>query len=94
MMSSESEDGQFSPIANYYAGKSVFVTGASGFLGKVLVEKLLRSCPEIETIFVLLRDKKGKTGPERVSVLLHSEVSILTVDVYPLAFSSSWTVPI
>lgn len=45
-------------IADFYRGRGVLVTGASGFMGKVLVEKLLRSCPEVDTVFVLLRPKK------------------------------------
>ncbi|CAF87360.1 unnamed protein product, partial [Tetraodon nigroviridis] len=27
-------------VAQFYAGKSVLITGATGFMGKVLVEKL------------------------------------------------------
>ena len=32
-----------SPIQQFYQGKTVFITGATGFMGKVLLEKLLRS---------------------------------------------------
>jgi fatty acyl-CoA reductase len=63
-----------SAIASYYSGKSVFVTGASGFLGKVLVEKLLRSCPQIGAIYVHIRDKKGRTGDDRVADLVSGKV--------------------
>ncbi|CAG2109377.1 unnamed protein product [Medioppia subpectinata] len=52
-MESESEIGRF------YSGQSVFITGATGFMGKVLVEKLLRSCESVGYIYVLLRPKKG-----------------------------------
>ena len=34
-----------SEIADFYKNKSVFITGATGFIGKQLVEKLVRSCP-------------------------------------------------
>lgn len=34
-----------SGIAEFYKRKSVFITGATGFIGKQLVEKLVRSCP-------------------------------------------------
>ncbi|KAK3914572.1 Putative fatty acyl-CoA reductase [Frankliniella fusca] len=44
-------------VAAFYRGRSVLVTGASGFMGKVLVEKLLRSCPEVREVLVLLRPK-------------------------------------
>ena len=46
-------------VQNAYDGKSVFVTGATGFLGKVLVEKLLRDCRKIDKVYVLMRGKKG-----------------------------------
>lgn len=31
-----------SPITSFYAGKTVFLTGPTGFLGHLLLEKLLR----------------------------------------------------
>jgi len=49
-----------STIAEFYRNRSVFITGATGFLGKVLVEKLLRSCPDIKTLYLLMRPKSGK----------------------------------
>lgn len=53
-------------IASFFAGRSVFITGGLGFLGKVLVEKLLRSCPEVREIFLLIRPKKGYSVEERL----------------------------
>ncbi|XP_006624031.1 putative fatty acyl-CoA reductase CG5065 isoform X1 [Apis dorsata] len=53
-------------IATFYAGRNIFITGGSGFLGKVLIEKLLRSCPEIGHIFILMRPKKGLSIDERL----------------------------
>lgn len=54
-------------VKEFYKNKSVFVTGASGFMGKVLVEKLLYSCPDLKQIFILMREKRGKSGAQRVS---------------------------
>lgn len=54
-------------IREFYKDKTVFITGASGFMGKVLVEKLLYSCSELKQIFVLIREKKGKDGAERIA---------------------------
>jgi alcohol-forming fatty acyl-CoA reductase len=48
-----------SEIEKFFAGKNVLVTGVTGFLGKVLVEKLLRSCGSIGRVYVLVRPKKG-----------------------------------
>lgn len=47
-------------VAEAFADQSVLVTGASGFLGKVLVEKLLYSVPHINKIYVLIRPLKGR----------------------------------
>lgn len=57
-------------IREFYAGRSIFITGATGFMGKVLVEKLLRSCPEIGTIYLLVRSKKGVDPVTRLHSLL------------------------
>ncbi|KAK6633664.1 hypothetical protein RUM43_001254 [Polyplax serrata] len=58
------------PIPEYFSGKSVFITGGTGFMGKVLIEKLLRSCSGIERIYVLMRGKKNKTVEERLQKML------------------------
>jgi thioester reductase-like protein len=63
-----------SEIQKYYAGKCVFITGATGFLGKVLIEKLLRCCPEINKIYILVRHKKNKSPQQRVNEILGCEV--------------------
>lgn len=57
-------------IPEFYADQEIFVTGASGFLGKVLVEKLLRSCGDLRKIYILLRPKKGKSIEERLRDLI------------------------
>lgn len=54
-----------SDINEFFAHKSVLLTGATGFLGKVLVEKLLRSCQSVENVFILVRAKRnGKQTSE------------------------------
>ena len=64
-----------SEISEYYKNKSVFITGATGFLGKVLIEKLLRSCYDLKKIYVLIRAKKNKSAIERLNELLDCKVS-------------------
>ena len=56
-------------IPEFFAGQEVFITGGTGFLGKVLIEKLLRSCSGIKTIYILLRSKKGQSINERLKSL-------------------------
>jgi FlaA1/EpsC-like NDP-sugar epimerase len=62
-------------LQEFYCGRVVLVTGASGFLGKALLVKLLLSCPDIERIIVLLRKKKEENVSERLSATLSSSVS-------------------
>ncbi|CAH2008937.1 unnamed protein product [Acanthoscelides obtectus] len=57
-------------VCEYFAGKHIFITGGSGFVGKVLIEKLLRSCPGIEKIYMLIRPKKGKDIQERLEAIV------------------------
>ncbi|XP_030756882.1 putative fatty acyl-CoA reductase CG5065 [Sitophilus oryzae] len=53
-------------LRQFFKGKNIFITGGSGFMGKALIEKLLRSCPDIENIYMLIRPKKGKSLNERL----------------------------
>jgi fatty acyl-CoA reductase len=43
-------------------------------MGKVLVEKLLRSCPGIDRVYLLLRPSKGKDIACRLEELINNEV--------------------
>ncbi|XP_059480668.1 fatty acyl-CoA reductase wat-like [Neocloeon triangulifer] len=63
-----------SEVADFYNGQAVFITGATGFLGKVLLEKLLRSCPGIESIYILIRAKKNKNVLERTDQLFMDQI--------------------
>jgi alcohol-forming fatty acyl-CoA reductase len=57
-------------IPEFYSNREIFITGGTGFLGKALIEKILRSCPKVKKLFLLLRPNKGKTIHERLRVLL------------------------
>ncbi|XP_052863077.1 putative fatty acyl-CoA reductase CG5065 [Anopheles cruzii] len=52
-------------LRSFYDGRCVFVTGGTGFLGKVLIEKLLRACGGLRTIYILLRPKRGLSSEQR-----------------------------
>jgi hypothetical protein len=64
-------------ITATYDNKHVFVTGGTGFMGKVLVEKLLRTCPKIGRIYLLMRIKKGKDPKDRIHDIFSSSVSVI-----------------
>jgi hypothetical protein len=66
-----------SEVAEFYRGRSVLVTGASGFMGKVLLEKLLYSCPDLRAIYILMRSKRNKTPEMRTEEMLKIPVSFL-----------------
>ncbi|OWR46170.1 fatty-acyl reductase, partial [Danaus plexippus plexippus] len=53
-------------VADFYAGKSIFMTGGTGFVGKVLIERLLFNCNDIDKVYVLIREKKGASSDERL----------------------------
>lgn len=64
----------FSPITEYYRNKSIFITGATGFVGKILLEKLLRSCNGLKKVYILLRSKDGEDIKQRLENLLNTMI--------------------
>lgn len=56
-------------VSDFYKGKELLVTGATGFLGKSLLEKLLFACPDIKCIYLLLRPKRGSAVEKRLEEL-------------------------
>jgi fatty acyl-CoA reductase len=57
-------------MEEFYRGRCLLLTGASGFIGKQILEKLLRSCPDVEAIYVLLRSNKHQTSAGRMKHIL------------------------
>jgi hypothetical protein len=65
-----------SDIPGFFKGRCILITGGTGFMGKVLVEKLLRSCPDIATIYLLMRPKRGKDIRARQEELIRCQVGL------------------
>lgn len=60
-------------VRDSFKNSSILITGATGFVGKVLVENLLHDVKEINKIFILIRCKRGKTVAERSVEFKNSE---------------------
>ncbi|XP_060850791.1 fatty acyl-CoA reductase wat-like [Rhopalosiphum padi] len=60
-------------IAETFRDGTVFVTGGTGFLGKILTDKLLRSC-SLKKIAILVRSKKGVDSIQRVAEIYNQSM--------------------
>ena len=49
-------------VTAHLSGKSILVTGATGFLGQPLVEKILWAAPDVKRVHVLIRPKRQFGG--------------------------------
>lgn len=67
---------ELSEIQSFYKGKVIFVTGGTGLMGKVLIEKLLYSCSDLNKIYILIRPKRGRTPEMRVDEMFKLLVSM------------------
>lgn len=67
-------DGSTPTIGSFFAGRNVLVTGSTGFLGKVLLEKLLRSCPDVGSIYLIVRSKRGLRAEDRIADILKMQL--------------------
>ncbi|MED6115611.1 hypothetical protein PIB30_092330, partial [Stylosanthes scabra] len=57
-------------VEEYFNGKTILVTGATGFLAKIFVEKILRVQPNIKRLYLLVRASNPHVAIQR----LHTEV--------------------
>ncbi|CAB3233870.1 unnamed protein product [Arctia plantaginis] len=80
-------------IPEYYTNKTIFITGSSGFMGKVLIEKLLRDCPDIKKIYMLMRPKKGHGSKERLDDLLAFRIFDRLKAEHPERFQKLHVIP-
>ncbi|XP_022209941.1 putative fatty acyl-CoA reductase CG5065 [Drosophila obscura] len=57
-----------------YHDSVIFITGATGFVGKTLLEKLLWSFPQIKRIYMLIRPKGGVCVKQRFQDFLQNRI--------------------
>ncbi|XP_039155580.1 fatty acyl-CoA reductase 3-like [Eucalyptus grandis] len=57
-------------IVQFFENKTILVTGATGFLAKIFVEKMLRIQPNVKKMYVLIRAMDKQAATQR----LHEEL--------------------
>lgn len=60
-------------VQEFYNGKSVLVTGATGFVGRFLVYRLLSTC-KLDKIYIIIRSKRGLSFEERKRKFAREEI--------------------
>ncbi|XP_077287224.1 uncharacterized protein LOC143911993 [Arctopsyche grandis] len=57
-------------VEDFFRGQNVFITGGSGFVGKVLIEKLLWACESVGNLYLLIRTSKGCSANQRIEDII------------------------
>lgn len=53
-------------VKEFYSNKTILISGCTGFLAKMILEKIIRTCSDFKKIFVLIRSKQGVTLQDRL----------------------------
>lgn len=56
-------------LKDFYNGKTVFLTGTTGFIGRLILAKIMR-LGNVKEVLFLTRPKKGKSNDQRLSEIL------------------------
>jgi fatty acyl-CoA reductase len=71
-------------VKSYYTDKSILITGCTGYLAKIILEKIVRSCSDFRKIYVLMRVKQGVTLEARLqNEVLSSHIFSILYDKRP-----------
>lgn len=74
-------------VRDHLRGKTILLTGATGFLGKVIVERILCAAPEVGRIYLLIRETRA-TAAQRFETEV---LSAALFDVLADAHGGDWT---
>ncbi len=53
-------------VRPFYSNKAILISGCTGYLAKIILEKIIRSCSDFRKIYVLMRVKQGKSLQDRL----------------------------
>ena len=76
-------------VKEFYRDATLLITGGTGFLGRVLLQKLLRTFP-IKRIYLLVRKKNTQSVEERMEEFFQNAVRLLFL-APPLHVSFLWS---
>ncbi|KAH1021590.1 hypothetical protein HUJ04_011085 [Dendroctonus ponderosae] len=62
-----------SPIKEFYRAKNVLLTGGTGYIGKMIIAKLLRTT-EVKNIYLIVRPKEDVGIDKRVTKMFEEQV--------------------
>jgi 1-acyl-sn-glycerol-3-phosphate acyltransferase len=63
-----------SKIQEFFTDKTALITGTTGFLGKALLEKMLRALPDLRRIYLLIRAKQRTNRSKPAAQRFRTEV--------------------
>ena len=52
-------------IKEFYKDKTILISGCTGYLGKIVLEKIIRTIQDYKAVYVLIRPKIGVTVEKR-----------------------------
>ncbi|RRT37835.1 hypothetical protein B296_00038895 [Ensete ventricosum] len=68
-----------SRIVEFLKDKSILITGSTGFLAKIFVEKVLRVQPDVKRLFLLVRAADAASADQRVQTEVHSLLQLADI---------------
>ncbi|XP_025603064.2 putative fatty acyl-CoA reductase CG5065 [Athalia rosae] len=59
-------------VREWFAGQEILLTGVTSDIGNVVLEKLLRSCPGVKAIHLIVRSRNNQTNEDRIKNIFAS----------------------
>ncbi|KAA8516955.1 hypothetical protein F0562_017227 [Nyssa sinensis] len=76
-------------IIRFLKEKKFLITGATGFLAKVLIEKILRTTPDVGKIFLVIKAKDEEAATERLkNEIINTELFTYLQQTYGKSYQS------
>ncbi|XP_060217177.1 fatty acyl-CoA reductase 3-like [Lycium barbarum] len=61
-------------INQFLEGKTIFITGATGYLAKILTEKILRVQPNVKKLYLLIRASDSNSAKQRFNEVIKTDL--------------------